>query len=149
MIQKIGFKSFNRCAPFKPFKSSRRFSFRASDDLNVSNGLNELFLTRFSRPLLLDLFFDLVEFHHIAVLVMQVEEVHLVRQQAAIENALLDDRYVVAEGIAVDAARAHAAASALAADDQTVDAELGQVSNQRRAEESAGALFENDHVARL
>ena len=78
----------------------------------------------FPRPLLLDLFFDFFQLHHVGVLVVHVEEIDLVRQDAAVEDAFFDDGHVIAEGVAVDAARAHAAAGAFAADDQAVDAEL-------------------------
>src|SRR5262245_30008419 len=56
---------------------------------------------------------------------------------------------MVAEGIAVDATGAHAAAGALAADNQAIAAELSQMSHQRRAEEAAGAFLKYDHIAGL
>ena len=87
--------------------------------------------------------------HHVGVLVVHVEEIDFVRQRAAIKDAFFDDGHVIAERVAIDAAGAYAAAGAFAADDQTVDAELRQMSDQRRAEKAAGAFFKNDHVARF
>ena len=56
---------------------------------------------------------------------------------------------MIAERIGIDAARPHAAASALAADNQAIHTQLREMRNERRAEEAAGALFENNHVARF
>ena len=55
----------------------------------------------------------------------------------------------IAVRIGVDRGRAHAARRAFAADDQRLDAELGQMRHQRRAEEHAGALLGDDDVAGL
>ena len=56
---------------------------------------------------------------------MQIEEIHLVGEGAAVEDALFRNRHVVAQGIGIDAAGAHAAAGALAANDEAVDTFLG------------------------
>ena len=87
--------------------------------------------------------------HHVGVFVVQVEQVDLVRQRAAIEAAFLRQHDVVAVRIGIDRAGPHAARRALAADDQRLDAELGEMRGERRAVERAGALLGDDHVARL
>ena len=83
------------------------------------------------------------------ILVVHVEQVDLVREQAAVEAALLHQHHLVAVRIGVDRGRAHAARGALAAHDQRLDAELRQMRGQRRAEEHAGALLGDDDVAGL
>ena len=92
---------------------------------------------------------DLVDMQHVDVLVVHVEQVDLVREDAAVEAAFLDQRHVEAVRIGVDRGRAHAARGALAADDQALDAKLSEMRNQRRAEEHAGALLGDDDVLRL
>ena len=87
--------------------------------------------------------------HHVGIFVVQVEQVDLVRQRAAIEAAFLHQHDVIAVRIGIDRARPHAARRALAADDQRLDAELGEMRGERRAVERAGALLGDDHVARL
>ena len=91
----------------------------------------------------------LVDMHHVHVFVMHVEQVDLVRQDAAVEAALLHQHHMVAVGIGIDRGRAHAARRALAADDQRLHAELGEMGDQRRAEEYARALLGDDDVLRL
>src|SRR6266571_2251067 len=77
---------------------------------------------------------------------MHVEEVHFVRERAPVEATLLDERYVKAERIGVDRARAHAARRALAADDDAVHAELREARGERRAEKRARAHLGDHHV---
>ena len=91
----------------------------------------------------------LADVQHIGVFMVQIEQVDLVRQRAAVEAAFLDQHHVKAVRVGVDRRRAHAARGALAADDQAVDAELAQVRDQRRAEEAGGALLIDDDFARL
>ncbi len=72
------FQPFNRCAPFK---SSERVLFQLLSRFERIERFERLeqILIRFARPLLLDLFLYLIEFHNVAVLVMHIEEVDLVR----------------------------------------------------------------------
>ena len=65
-----------------------------------------------------------IDAHHVGVFVMQIEQVYLVRKNAAVEAAFLDDDDVKAVGVGVDSGGSHAARSAFAADDQRPDAEL-------------------------
>jgi hypothetical protein len=109
----------------------------------------ERFSTRFARPLLAELLFDFFKLHDIRIFVMQIKQIDFVGQKASVEDAFFNDRNMVAQRIGVNAAGAHTAASALAANDQAVDPFLGQMGNERRAEKAARALFVNDDVARL
>ena len=60
-------------------------------------GTTETELTCLPRPLLVQLFFDLFQFHHVRILVMQVEEIHLVGQGTPVENAFFGDGYMIAQ----------------------------------------------------
>src|SRR5262245_40249447 len=91
----------------------------------------------------------LIDVHHIRVLMVHVEQVDLVGQNAAVEAALLHQHDVKAQRIGIDYGRAHAAGGALAADDQRLHAELGEMRNERRAEEYARTLLGDDDVLRL
>ena len=71
------------------------------------------------------------------------------REQAAVEAALLHQHDMVAVRIGIDRARAHAAGRAFAADDQRLHAELREMRHERRAEEHAGALLGDHDVVRL
>ena len=84
-------------------------------------------LNRFARPLLFDFLFDFFELHDVGVFVMHVEEIDPVRQRTTIEYALFDNGNVIAERIGIDAARAHTAAGALAADDQAIYTQLSEM----------------------
>src|SRR4051812_23742250 len=92
---------------------------------------------------------DIVDMHHVGILVVQVEQIDLVRDREAIEYALLGNRHVEAERPALDHACAHTAAGALAAYDQAVDAFLLQQHLQRRAAEGTGALLVDDALPGL
>ena len=96
-----------------------------------------------------NLLFNFLKLHHVGVFVVHVEEIDLVRQRTAIKDAFFNDRHVIAQRVSIDAAGTYAAAGAFAADDQTVDAELRQMSDERRAEKAAGTFLENDHIARF
>ena len=91
----------------------------------------------------------LVDMHHVGIFVMQVEQIDLVAQHRAVVGAFLDHDVVEAVGIGVDRRGAHAARRALAADDQAIRAGLAQMRDQRRAEESRGALLVDHDFARL
>ena len=93
--------------------------------------------------------FDLVEMHHIRILVMQVKKINLVGKQMSIEAALFNHRHVEPVRIAVDRARAHAAAGRLAAYDKAINTEAGQVGDQGRAKETAGPFLVDDQIAGL
>ncbi len=80
---------------------------------------------------------------------MQIEQVYFMRQGAAVEDAFFDNRDVVTERIAIDTARSDAAARAFAADDQAVNAQLRQMSDQRRAEECTRLGLLDHRLARL
>src|SRR5213593_3022623 len=90
---------------------------------------------------------DLVEMHHVRVFMIQIEETHLVREKTPVEATLLDDDRVKSVRVGIDDAGANAAARALAADDQAIRSHLGEVSHQRRAEETARPLLVNDEIA--
>ena len=68
----------------------------------------------------------LVNMHHIGILMVQVEQIDLMRQHAAIQAAFLDQRDVEAVGIGIDRRGAHPARRALATDGHGLDAELGR-----------------------
>src|SRR5207244_7852704 len=79
--------------------------------------------------------------------VVHVEQVDLVRQDAAVKAAFLDQHDMETVRIGIDRRRAHAAGRAFAAYDQRLNAELRQVSDQRRAEEYARTLLGDNDVA--
>jgi hypothetical protein len=81
---------------FQPFQLFQMPGAVEPSEWNGWNGWNFI-LIRFARPLLFDLFFYFIELHHIAVLVMHIEEVDLVRQRAAIKDAFFDDGDVITE----------------------------------------------------
>src|SRR5262245_49758585 len=91
----------------------------------------------------------LVEVHHVGVFVVHVEQIYLVRELAAIEAAFLDQYDMETAGIGVDHARAHTSRRAFATHDESLHAELSEMSKQRRAVERAGALLGDDDIARL
>src|SRR5215208_660023 len=67
--------------------------------------------------------FDLLEMHHVDILVMKIEKIDLVDQFRTIERAFLHDRHVKAVRIGVHRAGANATRSALAADEQAANPE--------------------------
>ena len=91
----------------------------------------------------------LVEVHHVAIFVVHVEQVDLVRQDAAIETAFLHQHDVEAVRIGVDGRGAHAAGRAFTADDYRIYPKLRQMSNECRAEEGAGPLLDKHDFAIL
>ena len=130
----------------------RPFEPRAADDRRIGKRTVGLRLHRqlaFFTAEAVEMRDDLVDVHHVGILVMQVEQIDLVREQAAVEAAFLHQHDVEAVRIGVDRRGAHAARGALAADDDGLDAELGQMRQQRRAVEAAGALLGDDDVAGL
>src|SRR5713101_7415525 len=90
----------------------------------------------------------LVDMHHVGIFVVQVEEIDLVAQHRAVIGAFLDHDVVEAVGMGIDRAGAHAARRALAEDDQAICADLAQMRDQRRAEETRGALLVDDEFPR-
>src|SRR6185295_5346528 len=84
--------------------------------------------------------FDIIEVHHVDILMMQVEQIDLVDQFRTVVGAFLNDRNVKSVRIGVYRAGADAARRALAADNETADAKQIQVRQERRSLEDAGAL---------
>src|SRR5712691_5628012 len=78
---------------------------------------------------------------------MHVEEVDSVGGFVTIEHALLDHDHPVAIGAPIDDAGAHTATGALTTGDEGIDAQIVQVTCQRRAPESAGRGFAQDGFA--
>src|ERR1043166_5555877 len=117
--------------------------------LNGLNSWNCFSLVRFPRPLLPETFFYFVKLHDVAVLVMHVEEIDLVREQAPVEDTFLDDGNMITQRVGVHATRSDAAAGAFTADDQAIDPFLSQMRDQRRAKKTAGAFFEDHRIAWL
>src|SRR5437588_7799367 len=89
-----------------------------------------------------------VDVHDVNIFVMHVKQVDLVRENAAVEAALLDQHDVKSMRIRVDRGRAHTSRGALAAHDQGLHAELGEMRDERCAEEHTGTLFGDDDVLR-
>ena len=89
----------------------------------------------------------LVAEDHVAVLGVHVVEVDLVAQPVAVEHAVLHNRDAIAGVVAVDRAGAHAAAGGVAAEDQRVYAQLGQVGVHRRAVEGGRPQLADDDLA--
>src|SRR4030088_2664958 len=92
---------------------------------------------------------DLVHLDDVGIFVMEVEQVDLVRDRAAIEAAFLRQYHMETVRIGIDRGGAHAARGALAADDDRAHPELGEMRHQRGAVEDAGALLGYDDVAGL
>jgi len=84
---------------------------------------------------------DIVQRQHVGVLLVHVEQIDRVASLVPVEDALLGDDHAQPIGRAIHHAGAHAAASALAAGNNGIDAEKVQMADQRRAPESAGRSF--------
>ena len=69
------------------------------------------------------------------------------RSAGAVENALLDKKYGIAKGVAIQYRTADATAGAGAGHEQAVDVLAHQVGNQVRAEECAGSGLADDKFA--
>ena len=80
---------------------------------------------------------------------VHVEQVYLVRQQAAVETAFLDEHYMITMRIGVDRACAYTAGRGFATDDYALNTELCEMCRQRGAIECAGTLLGDDYVTRL
>ena len=91
----------------------------------------------------------LVGVHDIGVFMMHVEQVYLVRQQAAVEAALLDKHYMITVRVGVDRACAYTARRGFATDDYALNTELCEMCRQWGAIECAGTLLGDHYVARL
>jgi hypothetical protein len=78
-----------------------------------------------------------------------VEQVYLMRQQAAVETAFLDEHYMITMRVRVDRACAYTAGRGFATDDYALNTELREMSRQRGAIECAGTLLGDDYVTRL
>src|SRR4029077_14307348 len=63
----------------------------------------------------------LVGVHDIGVFMVHVEQVYLVRQQAAVETAFLDEHYVITMRVGVDRACAYTAGRGFATDDYALN----------------------------
>src|SRR5829696_558397 len=93
--------------------------------------------------------YHLVDFEHVGVFVMQIEEIYFMRQRAAVEAAFFYQHDVETVRISIDRGGAHATGCTLAADDHGPYAKLRQMRDKGRSEEGAGALFGDHHVAGL
>jgi hypothetical protein len=91
----------------------------------------------------------LVGVHNIGVLMVHVEQVYLVRQQAAVETAFLDEHYMITMRVGVDRACAYTAGRGFATDDHALNTELCEMCRQRGAIECAGTLLGDHYVTRL
>src|SRR5687768_11356854 len=92
--------------------------------------------------------FNIVEMHHVDILMVKIEKIYFVDQFRAVERTFLDDRDVKTKRISVDRARADAARSALAAYNQTADTKEIQMREERCSLKNAGALLVDDDVGR-
>ena len=91
----------------------------------------------------------LVGVDDISVFMVHVEQVYLVRQQAAVETAFLGEHYMITMRVGVDHACAYTAQSSFATDDYALNAELCEMCRQWGAIECAGTLLGDDYVTRL
>jgi hypothetical protein len=87
--------------------------------------------------------------HDIGVFMVHVEQIYLVREQAAIETAFFGEHYMITVRVGVDHACAYTARRGLAADDYALNTELCEMCRQRGAIECAGTLLGDHYVTRL
>ncbi len=78
----------------------------------------------------------LAELHHVGIFVVQIEQIDLVRDFAAVEDTFLDNPYMESLGIGFRDTGANAARGRLAADDQAIDPGAHEMSDQRGSEKA-------------
>jgi len=116
----------------------------------IKNQLPAFVSTRpFHSPQTIEMGDHLVEVHDVTIFVMHVEEVHLVRERAAVKTAFLDEYDMITMRIGIDRAGSYTARRAFAANNHNLDAELREMRRQRGSIECAGALLRDNDVANL
>ena len=84
---------------------------------------------------------DGIDAHDVGIFVVQIEQVDLVRDPAAIEAALLDQRNVEPVGVGFHFGCAHASRGASSTYDDRLHAQLCEMGDERRAEKTLARNF--------